>query len=140
MKNKNIILLLLIIIFNNLFYNSNTYKEGFNIEKEISKLINKITRKLKGGPGEIIHKMAKDEDNLGDKMGKIVLGIFIMFILIIACLVIIASLIYLTFIPPFPIPVTIANIIMTVVNILLQPVKVYVQSNSNKKYENVCDI
>ena len=140
MKNKNIILLLFIIIFNNLFYNSNTYKEGFDLEKEISKLINKITRELKGGPGEIIHKMAKDEYKLGPKMGKIVLGIFIMFILIILCLVIIASLIYFTFVPPFPIPVTIANIIMRIINILLTPVKVYVHSKANKKYENVCEI
>lgn len=140
MKNKNIIILLIIILFNNLFYNSNTYKEGFNLEKEISKLINKITRGLKGGPGEIIHKMAKDEHRLGEKMGKIVLGIFIMFILIIVCLVIIASLIYFTFVPPFPIPVTIANIMMRIINILLTPIKVYVDTNANKKYENVCDI
>jgi|TARA_B110000285_G_scaffold230602_1_gene297522 hypothetical protein len=132
MKNNNIILLLLIIIFNNLFYNSNTYKEGFDIEKEIGKLIDNITITLKGGPGEIIHTMAKDEVILGDKIGKVVLGILIMFIQIIVCLVIIASLIYFTVVPPFPIPVTIANIIMAVINILLLPVEVYASSNRNE--------
>ena len=152
MKNKKIIILLiLIILFNNLLYYSNTYKEGFNIEEEISKLINKTTKNFKGTPAEIIYTMSKDENDLGKKLGLVGQGFLVMTILIIVTLAIIVALLYFTFYPQIdptrplesiipPIPMFIYKCGKAIYAFLMHPVKVYVHSNSNKKYENVCEI